>query len=50
MHLGIKGKIALAAADVVGFGAAAAILASVQARHITGRTLLVDGGNCGGLL
>jgi 3-oxoacyl-[acyl-carrier protein] reductase len=32
------------------FGAAAAFLASVQARYITGQNLLVDGGNYRGLL
>jgi 3-oxoacyl-[acyl-carrier protein] reductase len=32
------------------FGAAAAFLASVQARYITGHNLLVDGGKYGGLL
>ena len=36
--------------DPSDFGAAAAFLASVQARYITGQNLLVDGGNYKGLL
>jgi 3-oxoacyl-[acyl-carrier protein] reductase len=36
--------------DASDFGAAAAFLASVQARYITGQNLLVDGGNYRGLL
>ena len=36
--------------DPTDFGAAAAFLASVQARYITGQNLLVDGGNYRGLL
>jgi 3-oxoacyl-[acyl-carrier protein] reductase len=36
--------------DPSDFGAAAAFLASVQARYITGQNLLVDGGNYRGLL
>jgi len=36
--------------DPIDFGAAAAVLASVQARYITGQNLLVDGGNYRGLL
>ncbi len=36
--------------DPIDFGAAAAFLASVQARYITGQNLLVDGGRYGGLL
>ena len=36
--------------DPSDFGAAAAFLASVQARYITGQNLLVDGGNYSGLL
>jgi 3-oxoacyl-[acyl-carrier protein] reductase len=36
--------------DPSDFGAAAAFLASVQARHINGQNLLVDGGSYGGLL
>lgn len=36
--------------DPVDFGAAAAFLASMQARYITGQSLLVDGGNYRGLL
>jgi len=36
--------------DPSDFGAAAAFLASVQARYITGHNLLVDGGKYGGLL
>ena len=36
--------------DPADFGAAAAFLASVQARYITGQNLLVDGGNYKGLL
>jgi 3-oxoacyl-[acyl-carrier protein] reductase len=36
--------------DPSDFGAAAAFLASAQARHITGQNLLVDGGSYGGLL
>ena len=34
--------------DPSDFGAAAAFLASVQARYITGQNILVDGGNYGG--
>ena len=36
--------------DPSDFGAAAAFLASVQARYITGQNLLIDGGNYRGLL
>ena len=36
--------------DPSDFGAAAAFLASAQARYITGQNLLVDGGNYKGLL
>ena len=36
--------------DPADFGAAAAFLASRQARYITGHNLLVDGGRYGGLL
>jgi 3-oxoacyl-[acyl-carrier protein] reductase len=36
--------------DPVDFGAAATFLASMQARYITGQSLLVDGGNYRGLL
>lgn len=36
--------------DPSDFGAAAAFLASMQARHITGQNLLVDGGNYKGLI
>ncbi|UCD78301.1 MAG: SDR family oxidoreductase [Desulfobacterales bacterium] len=36
--------------DPSDFGAAAAFLASVQARYITGQNLLIDGGNYSGLL
>ena len=36
--------------DSSDFGAAAAFLASVQARYITGQNLLIDGGNYRGLL
>lgn len=36
--------------DPMDFGAAAAFLASVQAAYITGQSLLIDGGNCRGLL
>lgn len=36
--------------DPLDFGAAAAFLASVQARYITGQSLLVDGGSYKGLL
>ncbi len=36
--------------DPSDFGAAAAFLASVQARFITGQSLLVDGGNYRGLM
>jgi len=36
--------------DPFDFGAAAAFLASVQARYITGQNILVDGGNYRGLL
>ena len=36
--------------DPMDFGVAAAFLASVQARYITGQNLLVDGGNYRGLL
>jgi 3-oxoacyl-[acyl-carrier protein] reductase len=36
--------------DPSDFGAAAAFLASVQARYITGHNLVVDGGDCRGLL
>jgi 3-oxoacyl-[acyl-carrier protein] reductase len=36
--------------DPSDFGAAAAFLASVQARFITGQNLLIDGGSYGGLL
>jgi 3-oxoacyl-[acyl-carrier protein] reductase len=36
--------------DPSDFGAAAAFLASVQARYITGHNLLVDGGDYRGLL
>ncbi|CAB5141183.1 Oxidoreductase, short-chain dehydrogenase/reductase family, partial [Olavius algarvensis associated proteobacterium Delta 3] len=36
--------------DPSDFGAAAAFLASVQARYITGHNLLVDGGKYSGLL
>jgi 3-oxoacyl-[acyl-carrier protein] reductase len=36
--------------DPQDFGAAAAFLASVQARYINGQNLLIDGGGFGGLL
>ncbi len=36
--------------DPADFGAAAAFLAGVQARYITGQNLLIDGGRYGGLL
>ena len=36
--------------DPADFGAAAAFLASMQAKYITGQNLLLDGGNYGGLL
>jgi 3-oxoacyl-[acyl-carrier protein] reductase len=36
--------------DPSDFGAAAAFLASVQARYITGQNILVDGGNYRGLM
>jgi NAD(P)-dependent dehydrogenase (short-subunit alcohol dehydrogenase family) len=36
--------------DPADFGAAAAFLAGMQARYITGQNLLVDGGNYSGLL
>ena len=36
--------------DPYDFGAAAAFLAGIQARYITGQSLLVDGGKFGGLL
>jgi 3-oxoacyl-[acyl-carrier protein] reductase len=36
--------------DPLDFGAAAAFLASVQARYITGQNLLIDGGNYRGLI
>lgn len=36
--------------DPSDFGAAAAFLASMQARHITGQNILVDGGNYKGLI
>jgi len=36
--------------DPSDFGAAAAFLASAQARYITGHSLLVDGGKYSGLL
>lgn len=50
MDLGLKGKTAFGAASRrQGRAAAIAFPASERAGHITGQTLLVDGGACRGL-
>ena len=50
----LKSMVAAVPCGVIGdpdnFGAAAAFLASDQARYITGQSLLIDGGKYGGLM